>query len=83
MFSQNRGSLQLCFGIQQYVSQKYLKIVVCEVLKEIIVLYHDQAHSHTAQPTRQFLQASGVKLLDHRCGYSLHGATCDFFLSSD
>lgn len=44
-----------------------------------ISLHHDNATAHSAQRTRDFLQKSGVKLLDHP-PYSPDLAPCDFFL---
>jgi histone-lysine N-methyltransferase SETMAR len=44
-----------------------------------ILLHHDNASSHTASKTTQFLKDSGVKSLNHP-PYSPDLAPCDFFL---
>ena len=48
-------------------------------LERRIGLQHDNATAHSAVRTREFLQASGVKLLGHP-PYSPDLAPCDFFL---
>lgn len=61
----------------------YTEVCLPEVLADLkirgLLLHHDNASSHTARKTLDFLKANGVKVIEHP-PYSPDLAMCDFWL---
>lgn len=61
----------------------YTEVCLPEVLKELrirgLMLHHDNASSHTAKKTVEYLQTHGVQVVEHP-PYSPDLAMCDFWL---